>query len=230
MNSMSRFNMFNQIHKGLRALLYDTAAMLARTDFEDADQYEAVADRVKRVMDVFDNHAHHEDNFVIPLVEEYEPAVADAFEQEHVADHALGQKLRGAIMALDLAIDASAKKQLGLSLMHSFIQFMIFNLQHMYKEETVLNNILFKYYTDEELIDTNRKIVSSIPPQESTFASHWMMRGLSDKEIDIWLRAVQHSAPAPVFRSLIDIAERELEHARFRRILEGLSEGVMITA
>jgi len=227
---MSRYNIFNQIHKGLRVLLYDTAAMLGRTEFDDAEQYEAAAKRVKEVMDMFDNHAHHEDTQVLPLIEEYEPAVVAAFEQEHVTDHALGQKLRGSIMALDQAVDSGAKHQLGLLLTRSFIEFMIFNLQHMHKEETVLNSILWRYYSDDELLNTNRKIVSSIPPHEANFASQWMMKALTDTEISIWLRGVERSAPAPVFRSLIDIAERELERARFRSILEGLTEGVMIAS
>lgn len=227
---MARYNMFNQIHKGLRVLLYDTAAMLGRTDFDNAEQYEAVAGRVKEVMDMFDNHAHHEDSFVLPMIEEYEPAVVEAFEQEHITDHSLGQKLRGSIMALDLAVDSGAKKQLGLSLMRSFIEFMIFNLQHMHKEETVLNNILWRYYSDEELLETNKKIVSNIPPQEMAFASQWMMKALNDAEISVWLRGVERSAPEHVFRSLLHTAEQELEQARFRRVLEGLSEGIMIAS
>ena len=227
---MSRYNIFNQIHKGLRVLLYDTAAMLGRTDFDDTVQYEAAAKRVREVMNMFDSHAHHEDTHVLPLIEEYEPAVVEAFEQEHITDHALGQKLGGSIMALDQAVDSSARYQLGVSLTRSFVEFMIFNLQHMQKEETVLNSILWRYYSDEELLDTNKKIVGSIPPHEANFASGWMMKGLSDTEITIWLRAVERSAPAPVFRSLIDIAERELEHARFRKILESLSEGAMIAS
>jgi hemerythrin-like domain-containing protein len=227
---MSRYNIFNQIHKGLRVLLYDTAATLSRTDFDDAEQYNAVTIRVKEVMDMFDNHAHHEDTLLFPLIEGYEPAVVDAFEQEHVTDHALGQKLRGSIMALDLAVDPNAKKQLGTALIHSFIEFMIFNLQHMHKEETVINNFLWKYYSDEELLNTNKKIVASIPPQEINFASQWMMKGLNNTEISVWLRGVERSAPEQVFRSLLNTAEKELEHARFRKILEGLSEGLMIAS
>ena len=40
---MSRFNVFNQIHKGLRAMLYDTALTLQQTHFDDAGQADATA-------------------------------------------------------------------------------------------------------------------------------------------------------------------------------------------
>src|SRR5690349_9963103 len=110
---MSRFNIFNQIHKALRVLMYDTAIMIGRTDFDDAGQYEAVAKQLRDTVNAFDNHAHHEDELLLPLIQRYEPSVVDAFEQEHVTDHALSQKLRESLMALDLAISPDAKKELG---------------------------------------------------------------------------------------------------------------------
>jgi len=40
---------------------------------------------------LFEKHAHSEDSYIFPAVEKYDPSVADAFEQEHVKDHFLGQ-------------------------------------------------------------------------------------------------------------------------------------------
>lgn len=227
---MSRFNIFNQIHKALRVLLYDTAGLIGRTDFEDADQYDVVAKRVREVTAAFDKHAHHEDTLLLPMIERYEPSVVNAFEQEHVADHDLSRRLNDSLIALDLAIAPAAKKDLGIALMHSFIDFMVFNLQHMHKEETVLNTILWRYYSDSDLLNANKKIVSSVPPQEMEFSSQWMMRALSNIEITTWLRNVERSVPEQVFRPLFATAEKELEGVRFRKILEGLSEGVMIAS
>jgi hypothetical protein len=222
--------MFNQIHKALRVLLYDTATLIGRTDFDDPSQYEMANERLKEVLNSFDNHADHEDAMILPLLIKYEPAVVDVFEQEHHIDHALSQKLKGSLMALDHAISSEAKNQLGVSLSHSFVEFMIFNLQHMAKEETVLNNLLWKYYSDEELLAVNKKLVASIPAEEVNYASRWMMNGLSNNEIIAWLRNVERNAPSPVVRQLFITAEKELEHSRFRKILEGLTEGIMIAS
>lgn len=230
LTSMQRFNMFNQIHKSLRVLLYDTAAMIGRTDFDDAAQLETISERIRFVMTSFDKHAHHEDNHVLPLLSKYEPAIVDAFEQEHVTDMALGQKLNGFLTALDLAQLPEAKKQLGISLSSAFIEFMIFNLQHMAKEETVLNKLLWRYYSDEQLLNVNKAIVASIPAEEMNASNGWMMKSLSNSEIILWLRNVERSAPQPVFRSLFTTAEQELPEGRFREILEGLTEGAMIAS
>ncbi|MEJ0104799.1 MAG: hemerythrin domain-containing protein [Bacteroidota bacterium] len=227
---MQRYNIFNQIHKSLRVLLYDTATLISRTDFDDPSQYETINERLKEVMNSFDKHAAHENAMILPLLQEYEPGIVDAFEEDHKIDHALIQKLKGSLMALDHAVSPEAKKQLGVSLSHSFVEFMIFNLQHIAKEETVLNNLLWRYYSDEELVTVNKKLVATIPTEELNYSSIWMMKGLSNNEIIVWLRNAERNAPPHAFRSLFSTAEKELEQFRFRKILEGLTEGIMIAS
>ena len=222
-----RYNMFNQIHKALRVLMYDTGVLLSQTDFDIPQEADPVSERLNQLLDIFERHAEHEDRMVLPLLQDYEPGVVDAFAQQHVTDHALIQRLKGFLMALECAISSEAKKELGASLTSAYIEFMIFNLQHMQKEETLLNKMLWRYYSDEELAGVNQKIVSSIPVDEAAVASQWMMKGLSNNEITTWLRTMERNAPEPVFRSLFTTAEKELDPKRFRLILEGLTEGIM---
>jgi hypothetical protein len=58
--------------------------------------------------------------------------------------------------------------------------------------------------------------------------SQWMMRGLNNPEIINWLRAVEDAAPENVFQDLFATAERELPEHRFRKVLETITEGVML--
>ena len=228
LNHMSRFNTFNQIHKALRALLYDTSLTLQQTYFGDAEEVETAFEKVRIVVDIFDKHAKHEDHFVLPAIQQYEPSLVDAFEQEHVKDHALSQKLRGLLIAYDYAIKAEVKLETGQAINAAFIEFMIFNLEHMAKEETVLNKVLWRYYSDAEIMAINQKIIASIPPEEMAVTSAWMMRGMSNMEISRWLKAVEKNAPEPVFTQLFAIAEKELPQDRYRKILENLTEGAMV--
>ena len=225
---MTRFNIFNPIHKALRAMLYDTSLTLQQTYFADADEAETAMEKVKQVVDIFDKHAAKEDHFVMPAIERYEPSLADAFEKEHEQDHALTEKLRGLLTVYNYAIKTEVKIQTGQAISRAFLEFMIFNLAHMDREETVLNKILWRYYTDDEILEMNQRIVASIPQEEATVASAWMMRGLSNTEISGWLKAVEKNAPQPVFSQLFSIAEKELPNNRFRKVLENLTEGTMV--
>ena len=209
-------------------MLYDTSLILQQTYFADADEAETAMEKVRQAVDIFDRHASHEDHFVLPAVQQYEPSLVDAFEQEHVKDHALSEKLRGLLTVFNHAIKTEVKIETGQAITRAFIDFMIFNLEHMAKEETVLNKVLWRYYSDEEIKTINQRIVAAISPAEMTVASAWMMRGLSNTEIIGWLKAVEKNAPQQVFTQLFSIAEKELPENRFRKVLENLTEGTMV--
>jgi hypothetical protein len=142
---MTRFNIFNQIHKALRAM-YDTSLTLQQTYFADADEAETAMEKVRQAVDIFEEHAAHEDHFVLPAIRQYEPSLADAFEQEHVKDHALSKKLRGLLTVYNHAIKTEVKIETGEAINGAFIEFMIFNLEQMAKEEAVLDIIQVRFY------------------------------------------------------------------------------------
>lgn len=227
---MQRFNIFFPVHKGLRALLYETAIQLQQTNFTDNEEAADSVGQVKTVVSLFESHAHKEDNFVLPAIASYEPSVVATFEQEHEEDNALGESLERWIIAFEYAQALSAKQTIGEELTKAYIQFMVFNLRHMAKEEKVINPLLWRYYSDAELHQLTGKIIESIPSHEMAFFSRWMIRGLNNAEIQNWLSGVKNTAPEPVFQSLLDIAEEELQPHRWELIQDSLTENTLAVA
>jgi len=225
---MKRYNIFNNIHKGLRAMLYETALCLQQTDFNNEEETDTSLTQVSTVIDLFDKHAHTEDTIVFAAIENTEPLLVNAFEQEHAEDHSLGQRLHGLHTAFAHAISASDKMAIGSAINQSFIDFMLFNLRHMAKEEDIINKALWKYYTDMELQAITQQIVAGIPPQIMAQYSGWMMRGLSNNEITAWLKEVKNNAPDFVFQSLLQTASQELADRRWQMIQETITEGAMV--
>jgi len=223
-----RYNAFHQIHKGLRALLYETGIQVQHADFWNAEETDAVIERITEVVRLFEEHADKEDAFVFPAIEKYDPAIADAFEREHVKDHLLGKQLVDAIDTCKAAPVITEKAQAAIGIQRAFEKFMAFNLEHMAREEEILNRILWRHYTDEELLAITRQIVANVPPDSMERYNRWMMRGLNNAEISKWLKIVEKNAPDPVFQSLFSVAEKELTQKRFRLVLEGMTEGVML--
>lgn len=222
---MKRYDSFYQIHKGLRALLYETALLIQRADFTSKEESGEVTEQVHTVLALFEKHADSEDNQVFSAVKVYEPSVADAFEQEHVKDHALGEKLEAALFDLYAAADAAAA---GRTLSRVFVEFMAFNLEHMAREEDVISKILWRYYTDAELHEMTLRIIANIPPEKLALYNKWMMRGLNNSEISGWLRDVKNNAPEFVFAELMKTAENELAPARVKQITGSLTEGALL--
>lgn len=225
---MARYNIFNQVHKGLRALLYETMIQLQQTDFTNAEEAEKMTDQIGIVLSLFDSHAHTEDTLVLPAIVQYEPSVVDAFEQEHVKDLQLSKELNELIKAYSLTISAEAKIQIGAALNSAVMEFVLFNLAHMKKEEEVLNKLLWRYCTDDELKSITQSIVAKVPPEEMSVFSKWMMHGLSNTEIINWLKEVKNNAPGFVFESLMRTASAELPEHRHQLVQEQLTEGAML--
>lgn len=225
---MKRYNIFYQIHKGLRALMYETLIKLQQTDFADAADAEATLVQVEAMVSLFDQHAHTEDHFVLPAIARFEPAMVEAFEGEHEEDHALGQKISGAIMALRLALAQDARTKLGETLTQAVLEFTHFNLVHMQKEETMLNNLLWRYYDDAALHAITMDIIRNQPQDKLNQFNKWMMRGLSNQEIIGWLTQVKQTAPDFVFESFVGLTMSELPENRWQKILEPLNEGAML--
>ena len=221
-----RIDIFNQIHKGLRALLYESSLLLQQTDFLDDEEMQTAISRVTMVADLFNDHAHHEDKFILRAVQEHEPSIVDAFEREHAMNTRLTRALKNCLQALQMA-SPMVRPEMANVLYKTFVQFMVFNLEHMSKEENILNKILWRYYSDDEILSIQEDILASLTTWSSTNTSRWMMRGLNNTEIVSWLKSVEESAPEASFQKLFTIAQRELPEHRFSHVLESLTEEVM---
>jgi hypothetical protein len=224
---MNRYNSFYLIHKGLRAMLYDTALTLQQTDFSNIETSMNALAKVNDVLFAFDNHAHHEDHFIFPMVEAHEPALAESFEKEHVEDHRLSDNLKNLLAIYENALLDEERIVCGSAITKSFVEFMVFNLQHMAKEEVYINEALWKYYTDEQIISESQKLIASIPPAEMQLSSKWMLRGISTADAIVWMKGIKNSAPEFVFKGLINLAQSVLNKAQFKIVQEALEEEVL---
>lgn len=225
---MQRYNSFNLIHKGLRALLYHTGLQLQQTDFTVEDETENAINRIKEVIMLFEGHAHKEDQFILLAIAAYEPSVVAAFEAEHVEDNQLGEQLNICIEKLEISQSLLEKIVAGRELSETFVSFMVFNLKHMAKEEDILNRILWRYYSDDEIKKIGTDIAKSVEPWIQDFYATWMLRGINDSEARTWIKAVERGMPELVFKTLLQKAEQELPAKRFRRVSAALTEGLQL--
>ncbi|MFL5741007.1 MAG: hemerythrin domain-containing protein [Flavisolibacter sp.] len=221
---MERYNIFQLIHKGLRAALYQTALQLQQTDFTDTQETENALNRVREIVMLFEGHAAKEDRYVFSAINAYEPSVVASFESEHEEDNFLGQQLRAYVEKLEQAPRLLEKIVLGGELTEAFTAFMAFNLRHMAKEEDIVNKILWRYYSDDEIKNINAQILQATPPWIQEFFMTWMLRGINDVEAVNWMKAIGKTRPEVVLQSILQKAEQEWPVPRYRKIAGSLKE------
>ncbi len=225
---MQRVNIFNQIHKGLRAALYDTAISLQQADFTSEAEADEVLAKIKEVVMLFDEHAHKEDTYILPAILQFEPSVVDSFEQEHVTDLALSHQLSTAVSQFENLLKPEDRAEAGKKINIDFVSFLVFNLQHMAREEDILNRLLWRYYSDAEILQIQQRIVQNTQPWHQDFYSKWMLRGINHVEAALWLQSVQRAAPEVVYQTLFTKARQELPESRFKKLVETLSETALL--
>lgn len=219
--SENRYNLFNQIHKALRNLLYSTALDIQRTDFSMASAGETI-DKVLLVLDLFEEHAHHEDMHILSMVAKCDAKLAAEFESDHEIDHKLSETLREHSAAWQKATNNKERIALGQAIFYGFNEFVAFNLYHMNREENILLFTLWKHYTDQDLLMAEKAIIESIKPETLMLESQWMMRSLSNTEIVSWLSGLRLHAPGEVYNIYVNMVQQELEPARYNNIFEAL--------
>jgi hemerythrin-like domain-containing protein len=214
----NRYNPFMQIHKGLRAMLYDTAIALQQNDFSQLRPTSLVVDQVQKVLWLIEGHAETEDTKVFPLIKVHAPEMVAEFEAQHEKDHQLCASVEACLESLVNCTDTESRMALGLLLQQAFQLFVAFNLEHMVMEETKVAPVIWAHYSDEDLHQLTASIVRSLPADKNDHYTDWMLIGNSDVEVIQWLSSVRATAPDYVYNGLCERARRVLNAERWKQI------------
>lgn len=209
--------------------MYDASMSLQHTDFAHATEYPHSLQNLEHLVAIFDAHAGHEDGHLFPLLQACNPALQDEMEKEHVKDIALSNELRSLTASFRSATNAEAKRELGNKICYTFYAYIAFNLEHMNKEEQVVNESLWSHYSDMEIIQANMRMVAGLSPDEVRRNAVWMMRGCSNADLIGWLNSIKKQVPAPVIDLLLGIAESELSAHRFEAVRNAVVEPVQMS-
>lgn len=204
---MSRYNIFNLIHKALRLKLYESAQELLHTYFGDKDEAALVFAKLNKVIDAFEKHGQNEDNILMPLIADYQPDTIASFEQDHKEDHQLGNQLKQLQLVYHSAQNTEERCVAGSAITIAFIDYMIFNLQHMQREEVELNKLLWTHFADDELAGVSDEIGKLIPAEEFAITTQWVMQAINCDEAIKLLQDAKEKAPEAVFNSLFALTD-----------------------
>ncbi len=223
-----RYNTFKKIHKGLRAMLYDTAISLQLNDFTNTEGTVEVLEKLDQTLHVFYEHALHEDKFILPVIGRFNGALATEFDSEHEKDEFMTRRINSLVSVYHNAGSEDGRIEGGEAITRAFNEFIAFNLYHMNKEEEKINPVLWSNYTDEEIRGIERALVATISKEEMMITSKWMLLGINDAEIIAWLQAIKYNAPCFVFQGMMELAEKVLSTNRWNKIQGDLTEGLLL--
>jgi hypothetical protein len=135
-----RRDVYRNIHKGIRVMLFDLVQKSGRTDFTDAADVARLTADARDTFELLAGHAQKEDEFIMPLLRAHAPQLAQMFDAEHEDQEARLPILLASLEAIDA--NESGADRLGHAFVVQLSRFAGELLAHMADEEVELNSAL----------------------------------------------------------------------------------------
>lgn len=213
-----RPDLFTQIHKGIRSMLYDAGARLQAADFTDRAASTALLDRLERTLGLLHEHGVHEDMHYFPALQSSEREVVHLMTDEHQEIGRKTASVRAAMASVLPLAGTEAALEPGARLNRTFNHFMAYYQRHMNHEEETALPAMWRAFSDEQLMAMRAAVLTSIEPSRYADWLRWMLPSLNDPELIGMLRGAKAGSPPEVLRNIAGIAEKVLQPDRWGAI------------
>ena len=212
MSTTPRYDIYAFIHKGLRAFMAHTLVRVGRLDAHDPAEVAEVSEEVQGLLTICRGHVGHENHVIHAAMEQRAPGSTSRIAHEHVEHLAAIDELQRLLAAVPG--DAAAAQ----ALYRALSAFVAENFEHMQVEESAHNAVLWATHADEEIQALERRIVSSLEPEESRLAMRWMLPHMTPAERAAMLAGMRQGAPAEVFDGVLSLIRPLLGGRDWRKL------------
>ncbi|HVU71486.1 MAG TPA: hypothetical protein VHE83_00860 [Mycobacteriales bacterium] len=190
---LATFDIYREVHKGLRAELFGLVTAAGALDVDDAAARARFVTRFARVDDMLGLHHGHEDGGALDeCIAKHAPHLLAPLHEAHrrfVGEIAI---LREIVIGLQTAADAA-------ELYDRAIAFVVSYLGHMRFEEHEVMPALRAAATIEELFAVEMSIRTSMLPETMVLFMRAMLPAMNSDERTAMLGAMKAGAPAEAF-------------------------------
>ncbi|PKR87329.1 hypothetical protein CXZ10_19970 [Pleomorphomonas diazotrophica] len=212
-----RYDLYGNIHKGLRRTQCLLLSRLGANDFGDAATTEKLIGDLRRLLAMAAAHVRHEDTEIHAALNRRGIAT-DLLDEQHEDHHAAFRILESRIDAVETAA-ASDRAEAGRALYLAFAAYVADDFAHMHEEETVTAPLLWQHFSDEELLAIEMRIVSALPPEENMAFTRMMLPAMNPAQRAMMVGGMREGLPPEVFAAVVEFAVRpSLTEADFQAL------------
>jgi hypothetical protein len=209
---MSRFDMYRDIHKGIRLAVFSYVNELGSSDLSSKETLARLRVGLDELVELLESHAKHEDAHVTPVLARIAPELTESLVNDHHAYDAMLTKARYGFLACALATGAERAERAH-ALYLELSSFTAAYLNHMQREEHEANRALWAAFDDAQLIELHDQLIAAIPPAEMAQSLPWILRGANLDTRAAMLSNMRAHAPAPIFEGVLGMARAVLSRA-----------------
>jgi Hemerythrin HHE cation binding domain len=214
------FDLYRDIHKGIRAELFAVTSAAGSLDPTDRCGRVALADHITSVGRVLASHAEHEDAVIDPVLADHLPVLAEQITRDH---HELEARYDWIVELAGDAAGAGAapdQRRLGHLLYLGLSEFTGAYLTHQLVEERDVMPALERAVGVEAVVGMHMAIISSIPPAEMAASLAFMLPAMNADDRAELLGGMRAAAPADAFAGVVSLARSVLDPVEFAATAE----------
>jgi hypothetical protein len=202
-----RFDAYGKVHKALRRAQCEMLIRLGQADFDDVAATAPLLADLRVLLALGAGHVGHEETFVHAPIEARAPTATAHLDEQHGDHRRAFAELAAMVDAIEAA-PGTRRPVLGRRLYLAWTQFLSHDLAHMHEEETMVQPLLWRLFTDGELHGIEAAIVGSLPPEKRMGFMRLMVPAINRRERAALLGAMKATAPAPAFDAVINFVVR----------------------
>jgi hypothetical protein len=202
-SSAERVDLYGGVHRGLRFMLAKLLVEMGQTSFGDFESCEPILAELATVLWACDSHIAHEDRHLRPSLAARAPNAVSTLDHEHEEHARQVAELRALTTALREAPTSDARTSIGHTLYLHFSVFVAETLAHMAYEERVVQPLLDRLFTRQELRMVHEAIIRSSPPQEMIVFLRAMIPAANREGRAELVANVRANAPPEAFAALL---------------------------
>lgn len=218
----ARFDLYAQVHKGLRAFMCATLVELGKLDSGNDHEVKRVLDQLDELLELCLGHIAKEDRYVHAAMQKRTPNAAQQVAGEH-EEHAIAiERLCAAAHAVVCA-GGQAREQAAARLYGMFALFVAENLEHMHVEESQHNAFLWAHFSDDELAEIYGAIMAATSPADMALSARWIVPHLTPAERSALIDGLRATMPGEIFEGLFALIRPHLP-----RTEQGMAESAQL--
>jgi hypothetical protein len=213
---MQRDDLFTNIHKAIRAGLFELITTAGATDWNDPSQLDVFEEKWQRMHQLLDAHTRHEDECILRILDSSDPASTRAAAEQH----------RSLDMWLDEianwvgAIVADPDSVRGLALYRELALFCADYLTHIHDEETLVMYRVWELCTDEDIAATRAAFMADTDPAVLDTSLRLLLPSIDPPARTALVAGIAARAPRHAVDTLVAIAHDVLEPDEANRLGE----------
>jgi len=220
------FDLYRDVHKAIRAWLFEVTAEAGRLDAADRTARVAHAAKVRDLVRFLVFHAEHEDAVLAGHIEQVLPERAAEIAAEHVA---LEAAMADLVALADLALDCGRHDDRA-AVHDLYLELATFTgryLAHQDVEERVVMPALWGAYGIGPLLELHGRIIASISPDDMGWSLARMLPAMDVDDRTEMLVGMRASAPPEAFAGVLALAAQVLTPAEHGALVQRLEQAAV---